>query len=126
MSTQSQERLVALRGATTCSDDTPEQVIEATSELLTEMFERNLVDPADLVSIVFTATPDLTSSFPAEAARALGIADVPLLCAQEMAVPGAVARCIRVLAHLYSTRDRSVLQHVYLRGAEGLRRDLQP
>lgn len=114
----------ALRGATQCDADDAEAIATATTELLTEMFERNAVKRADLISIVFTATPDLSADFPAVAARQLGIAEVPLLCAQEMAVPGAVPRCIRVLMNLYTPLQPEELRHVYLHGARQLRTDL--
>lgn len=114
----------ALRGATTVDADTPEQVTERTVELLAAMLERNDVAHEDLISIVFTTTPDVVSLFPATAARTLGLGDVPLLCASEIAVPGATPGCIRVLAHLETARARQELHHVYLRGARGLRDDL--
>jgi chorismate mutase len=117
-------RLRALRGATQSASDDAEAIASATAELLTEMLGRNSIARDDLVSIVFTATPDLTADFPAVAARRLGIAEVPLLCAQEMAVPGAVPRCIRVLMHLYSDKSLGELRHVYLHGAKQLRTDL--
>lgn len=126
MSTERQgdKRLRALRGATTIATDSADAVVAATKDLLTAMIDRNDVDPDDLVSVIFTATADITSEFPAAAARALGIAHVPLLCAQEIAVPGDVERCIRVLMHLYSDRDYASLRHVYLGGARQLRTDL--
>jgi chorismate mutase len=114
----------ALRGATTVERDEPQEVTQATRELLEEMLSRNSVRAEDLISVVFTATPDLVSEFPAAAARALGIADVPLLCATEIAVPGAVERCVRVLIHLNTERSRAELHHVYLHGASHLREDL--
>ncbi len=89
------------------------------------LIARNEVDPDDLVSVIFTATSDLDAEFPAAAARHLGLAHVPLLCSVEVDVPGALARCIRVLIHLYSAREPHELQHVYLRGARGLRLDLE-
>jgi chorismate mutase len=122
MATSRQVR--ALRGATTVERDESELLIAATEELLGELFERNGVELHDLVSMIFTATPDLRSDFPAVAARRLGIDDLPLLCARELDVPGAPQRCIRVLMHLYTSRDRSELRHVYLGGAKELRRDL--
>ena len=115
----------ALRGAITVESDDAAAITEATSELLREMLERNSVTAEDLISVVFTATPDLTAGFPAAAARALGIADVPLLCAAEIAVPGALPRCVRVLMHVHTEAERAALRHVYLRGAEALRTDLQ-
>jgi chorismate mutase len=117
--------LRALRGATTAIADIDREIVDATAELLREMLARNDVDAGDIVSVVFTATPDLTSEFPAAAARRVGISDVPLLCATEIAVAGAVGRCIRVLMHLYTTREPAELRHIYLRDARGLRTDLE-
>jgi chorismate mutase len=88
------------------------------------MLARNGVDKADLISVIFTATEDLTALFPATAARAEGLGDVPLLCARELSVQGATPRCIRVLMHLTTERSPSDLRHVYLEGAKGLRDDL--
>lgn len=116
--------LRALRGATTCGVDTAQAITEATIELLGEMMERNGVDHDDVVSVLFTTTPDLVATFPATAAREIGFGDVPLLCASEIAVPGAMARCVRVLMHLYTSRSRAELHHVYLRKAVSLRDDL--
>lgn len=114
----------ALRGATTVDSDTPEQVTARTQELLTEMLERNGVAHEDLISVIFTATPDVVSIFPALAARKLGLGDVPLLCARELDVVGATQRCLRVLMHLSTTLARDELHHVYLEGARELRDDL--
>src|SRR5208282_288496 len=97
----------ALRGATTVNADTPEQVSERTQELLKTMLDRNNVDPEDLISIIFTATPDVVSMFPAAAARKLGLGDVPLLCARELDVVGATPKCLRVLMHITTSRSRS-------------------
>lgn len=99
-------------------------MVERVSELLSEMLERNGVVHQDLVSILFSATPDLHSSFPALAARRMGLGDVPLMCTQELDIDGATPRCIRVMVHLYSTRPRDEMRHVYLEGARGLRDDL--
>lgn len=117
-------RVRALRGATTVAADDADAIASATGELIEEMLRRNEVDPGDLISAVFTATPDLTAGFPAAAARALGISDVPLLCAQEIPVRGALQRCVRVLMHIHSARDRAELRHVYLNEAVDLRSDL--
>ncbi len=114
----------ALRGATTVDVDDPAQVTERTCQLLVTLLERNGVDHEDLISILFTTTPDVSSMFPATAARTLGLGDVPLLCAREIDVPGATPRCIRVLVHLTTDRSRAELHHVYLEGARGLRDDL--
>jgi chorismate mutase len=114
----------ALRGATTVDSDTPEQVTTRIHNLLLAMLERNGVDHEDLISIVFTATADVVSIFPATAARKLGLGDVPLLCARELDIVGATPRCLRVLMHIYTARSRSELHHVYLEGARELRDDL--
>jgi chorismate mutase len=114
----------ALRGATTVDADTVEQVESRTVALLDAMVAANGVDHDDLISILFTATPDVTAMFPATAARAAGFGDVPLMCAQEIAVAGSMPRCIRVMAHLTTERTREELHHVYLEGAVGLRDDL--
>jgi len=114
----------ALRGATTLEEDTPVQVNERVRALVTALLDRNGVDHDDIVSILFTATQDLTSMFPATAARSLGLGDVPLICASELAIEGAMPRCVRVLLHFYTERSREELHHVYLEGARGLRDDL--
>lgn len=114
----------AVRGAIQVDADERDQVLDATTELLSEVLERNGLVAEDLISVVFTATPDLTSEFPAYAARQMGITDVPLLCAAEIAVPGAMPRVLRLLAHVESARPRADLRHVYLRGAAALRTDL--
>jgi chorismate mutase len=118
------ERLRAIRGATTLDEDTRDQVMERTAELLRTIFERNDLQKSDLVSIIFTATDDVRSEFPAAAARSIGISDVPLLCARELDVREAVTLCVRVLIHAYSTREPSELRHVYLERARPLRTDL--
>ena len=114
----------ALRGATTLDADTEEQLNERVQALLREMLARNGVDHDDVISIVFTATEDVTSMFPATAARGIGLGDVPLLCAREISVKGGTPLCVRVLLHLTTDRPRSELRHVYLEGAKGLRDDL--
>jgi chorismate mutase len=114
----------AIRGAVCLTADDPAEMREAVGELLTSMLERNEVSTDDVVSVILTSTPDLTSAFPAAGARAVGFADVPLLCAQEIAVDGALERVVRILIHANTDRPRSGIQHVYLRGAEVLRADL--
>ena len=114
----------ALRGATTIDVDTEEHVFERVIALLEAIFERNSIDKDDLVSVIFTATDDIHSCFPAAAARTFGLGDVPLLCARELDVAGATPLCIRVLIHLNTDLPRSELHHVYLEGARGLRDDL--
>ena len=113
-----------MRGAITCDEDTKDEIDVKTQTLVREMLERNDVEHDDLVSIIFTATDDLTATFPATAARALGLGDVPLLCMRELGVTGAMPRCIRVLIHLNTDLPQSAMRHVYLRDAVSLRRDL--
>lgn len=114
----------ALRGATTVEEDTPEQVAQRTLELLARMMEVNDLTHDDLISILFTATGDIVSMFPATAARSGGFGDVPLLCASEIPVVGSMPRCIRVMAHIYTDRSPTQLHHVYLYDAQSLRDDL--
>ena len=114
----------AVRGATQVDEDDRQQILDATTELLTAVLERNDLSPDDLISVVFTATPDLKAEFPAYAARQMGIVDVPLLCAGEIAVAGSMPRVLRLLAHVETERPRADVRHVYLRGAAALRTDL--
>lgn len=117
-------QLRGLRGATTCTSDTPDEIEHATQELLRGMMDRNDLSHDDVVSVIFTTTTDLTSAFPATGARGIGFGDIPLLCASEIAVPGSMPLCVRILMHVYTTRSRTELRHVYLRNAQGLRDDL--
>ncbi|TAM85484.1 MAG: chorismate mutase [Jatrophihabitans sp.] len=114
----------AVRGAIQVERNDREQILQGTTELVREVLHRNEIDPDDLISIVFTATPDLTAEFPAYAARLLGLTDVPLLCTTEIAVPGSMPRVLRLLAHVQTNRSRAQIRHVYLRGAAALRTDL--
>ena len=114
----------AIRGATQLDADEREHLLASVDELIRALLEANEVDTDDLVSMILTATPDLHSEFPALAARQLGIGDVPLLCAQEIDVAGALPRVIRVMMHFETQLPRSEIRHVYLRGAAALRRDL--
>jgi chorismate mutase len=114
----------AVRGAIQVDGDSREQILEGSAELIRAVLERNELAADDIISIVFTATPDLTAEFPAYAARLLGLTDVPLLCASEIAVAGALPRTLRLLAHVDTSRPRAELRHVYLRGAAALRTDL--
>jgi chorismate mutase len=116
--------LQALRGATTCDADTKDEIDSKTQTLVREMLDRNDLDHDDLVSIIFTATDDLTATFPATGARAIGLGDVPLLCMRELGVTGGMPRCIRVMMHVYTDRPREKLRHVYLGDARSLRDDL--
>ena len=114
----------AVRGATQVDADDRELILDGIRELVTVVLERNQLSPEDLISVVFTATPDLKAEFPAYAARQLGITDVPFLCATEIDVPGAMPRVLRLLAHVETDLARTQLRHVYLRGATALRTDL--
>jgi chorismate mutase len=114
----------ALRGATTIDHDDRNHVFERVNALLDALLERNDVHHDDLISVLFTATDDIHSVFPAEAARKSGLGDVPLICAREIDVDGATPRCIRVMIHLSTDRARDELHHVYLEGARNLRDDL--
>ena len=112
------------RGAIRVREDTKDAVLDATDRLLREMVRRNEIETDHFVSVIFTATEDLTSVFPAEAARRLGMTRVPLLCAREMPVQGAMPLVIRVLMQFHSDRTFADIDHVYLDGAEALRDDL--
>ena len=113
-----------VRGATTVDSDDPAQIRAAARELMEEILRRNqIVDFDDVISAVFTTTEDLVSAFPAEAARAMGMNQVPLLCAQEIPVTGSMPRCIRVLLHVNSERKPKEIEHVYQREAQKLRPD---
>ena len=116
--------LRALRGAVTLDADTREEMAAKTQKLVTEMLSRNDVHHDDVVSVIFTATPDIRSDFPAASVRAIGFGDVPLMCAREIDVVGALPMVIRVLVHCYTAKSRTDLHHVYLDGARALRDDL--
>lgn len=120
----SQPNVRALRGASTCSANTADEITDVTQELLLAMLERNGIDHDDVISVLFTMTPDLDAAFPATAARGIGFGDVPLLCASEIDVPGAMPRTVRVLLTAHTERGRDELRHVYLRNAQSLRDDL--
>ena len=117
-------RLFALRGATTVDANDASAILVATEELMREIMARNGIGPDDVVSCIFTLTDDLNAEFPAVAARGLGFDRVPLLCAREVPVPGALGRVIRVLIHYYADEGHTA-DHVYLGGARGLRTDLE-
>jgi chorismate mutase len=114
----------ALRGATTVDRDEPAHISERVIALIQEMWARNDVHHDDLISILFTATPDIHSMYPPAAARSLGLGDVPLIGAVELDVPTGTKLCIRVMAHLETDKSRAEMRHVYLEGAKGLRDDL--
>lgn len=114
-----------IRGAVTAAENTKQAIREATKELLKLMVKENEIESEDIVSVIFSVTPDLNAGFPAEAARELGWKAVPLLCTTEIPVPGSLEKCIRVLMHAYVARTQSEVRHIYLGEAVKLRPDLQ-
>ena len=114
----------AVRGAVQIDADERDAILEGTAELVTEVMTRNELTADDVISVLFTVTPDLTAEFPALAARKIGFHAVPLMCATEIPVPGAMPRVVRLMAHVETARPRSEIQHVYLRGAAALRLDI--
>ena len=121
----SEKQVRAFRGATQLAEDTATQMASAVTELLREIMSQNGLEEGDLISVLFTATQDLVSDFPATGARSMGFGDVPLMCAAEIAVVGSLPRCVRVMLHARTTRERGDIKHIYLRGASVLRKDLQ-
>jgi chorismate mutase len=117
-------RVRAIRGATQLEEDTREHMLERVAEMVTDVLDANGLVVDDFISIVFTATSDLVSEFPAYAARRLGFHDVPLLCARELEIEGSMPRVVRMLAHVETHLSRAEVTHVYLHGAAHLRRDL--
>jgi chorismate mutase len=113
-----------VRGATQLDADIREHMLERVAEMVTDVMEANGLEVDDFISVIFTATPDLVSEFPAYAARRLGFGDVPLICARELAVEGAMPRVVRMLAHVESDLSKQDVTHVYLHGAAALRSDL--
>lgn len=118
-----QEKVVALRGAVQADENTSEAILGATAKLLRELMEMNELSPADMISAIFTTTPDLDAEFPAVAARGMGLSEVPLMCASEIPVTGAMARVIRVMVHCNVPEDHHA-RHVYLGQTRSLRADL--
>jgi chorismate mutase len=117
-------RVRAARGAIVVGGNSSDAILDATERLLRAVIERNTIATDDLVSVLFTVTQDLRSVFPAEAARRMGLGKVPLLCAQEIPVPGSMPSVVRLLAHFHSDLALDEVTHVYLDGAEALRDDL--
>lgn len=117
-------RVRGIRGATQIDTDNPEQIVDSVSELLTQMLAVNQIEVEDLISIIFTSTPDLKSEFPAVAARKIGLGNVPLLCSVEINVPNSLPRVVRVLIHAHLDLQLTEVKHVYLKGASVLRKDL--
>jgi chorismate mutase len=114
-----------IRGATTVTENTSDEILSATTELLKAIFDANGIETFDdLISCIFTTTLDLNAAFPAESARVLGLKEVPLLCCTEIPVPGAMPRCIRILLHLNTDKSLSEMKHIYLRDAKKLRPDV--
>ncbi len=114
----------AVRGATQLDGDDREHMLERVAEMVIDVMAANQLVVDDFISVIFTMTPDLASGFPAAAARELGLVDVPLMCATEIDVPHALPRVLRLMAHVETNRSRADVQHVYLRGAVALRRDI--
>jgi len=114
----------AVRGATQLESDTREHMLERVAEMVRDVMESNDLVVDDFISIIFTATSDLVSEFPAYAARILGFDDVPLICARELEIEGSMPRCVRMMAHIETDLSRADVTHVYLHGAANLRRDL--
>ena len=119
-----QVKVRAIRGAVQIDGNERDLILEGTTELVSEVMSRNNLTTDDVISVLFTVTPDLTAEFPALAARKLGFHDVPLICATEIPVPGAMPRVVRLMAHVETSMPRSAVQHVYLRGAAALRLDI--
>jgi chorismate mutase len=114
----------AIRGATQVEENSVEAIAAGVKELLTEILKSNSLTPSDFISVLFTASPDLNAAFPAAFAREVGFESVPLICAVEIDVPGALARTIRLMAHVESQSSLEEISHIYLHGAKALRRDI--
>lgn len=114
----------AIRGAIQLDVDERAAILDGTSELVTQVLKRNGLTPDDVISVIFSATPDLRAEFPALAARSLGFGEVPLLCCSEIPVPGAMPRVVRLMMHVQTELTKSQVQHVYMRGAAALRIDI--
>ena len=114
----------AIRGATQVAENSPEAIATGVKELLTEILKSNALTPDEVISVLFTASPDLNAAFPAAFAREVGFESVPLICAVEIDVPGALERTIRIMAHVEATKSANEVSHIYLHGAKALRRDI--
>ena len=114
----------AIRGATQVESNTAESISAGVAELLLEILQANALTPSDVISVLFTASPDLTASFPAAAARSVGFELIPLICAVEIDVPGALDKTIRVMAHVETDLTHAQIAHIYLHGAKSLRKDI--
>ena len=114
----------AVRGATQLEEDVRDHLLERVAEMVTDVMESNGLEVDDFISVVFTATSDLVSEFPAYAARRLGFGEIPLLCARELEIAGSMPRVVRMMAHIETDLPRAEITHVYLHGAAALRTDL--
>jgi len=114
----------AVRGATQLDDDVREHMLERVAEMVMDVMDANGLEVGDFISIIFTATSDLISEFPAYAARRLGFSDTPLICTRELDIEGSMPRVVRMLAHIETELSKADVTHVYLHGAASLRRDL--
>jgi len=114
----------AIRGATQLEEDARDHMLERVAEMVTDVMEANGLEVDDFISVIFTATSDLVSEFPAYAARRLGFGEIPLICARELEIDGSMPRCVRMMAHVETDLPRSDITHVYLHGAAALRSDL--
>ena len=114
----------AIRGAIQVDADDRQDILDGTAELVTQVMDRNGLTTEQVISVIFSATPDLRAEFPALAARALGFQEVPLLCCTEIGVPRAMPRVVRLMMHVETSLRRCDIQHVYLRGAAALRLDI--
>lgn len=114
----------AIRGATQLEEDVRDHMLERVAEMVTDVMEANGLEVDDFISVIFTATSDLVSEFPAYAARRLGFGEIPLICARELEIDGSMPRCVRMMAHVETDLPRADIIHVYLHGAAALRSDL--
>lgn len=114
----------AVRGAITVENNSKEEILEATEELLKQIILENEIEHDNLIQIIFTLTPDLNAVFPAVAARKMGITNVPLMCMSEIPVEGALKKCVRILLEMNCDKELDDIKHVYLKGAKTLRPDL--
>ncbi len=117
-------RVRAVRGATQLDVDERDHLLERVAEMVLDLMQANDLEVDDFISVIFTSTADLSSEFPAYAARRLGFGDVPLICARELEIEGSMPRVVRMMAHVETDLERSEITHVYLHGAAALRKDL--
>lgn len=118
------DRLVSVRGAITVENNSKDEIIEATKNMLDEIIEKNEIEVCDLVTLIFTMTRDLDKVYPAVAGRELGIVNASLMCVDELYIEGSLEKCIRVMVQFYSNKSQKDVKHIYLKGAKFLRPDL--